>query len=123
GVPDRPLVSAVPVSLHNDTTTGAGSRVAWLFVALPTHLADPLAPIELARNTSTRAKELRADVAHRSGPTLGETVNPLGLQLLARAGGGLRLGERMPPGINLLVSSVAGPATPLYTAGARVTAI
>jgi WS/DGAT/MGAT family acyltransferase len=123
GVPSRPLVSAVPVSLHDETTTGAGSRVAWLFVALPTHLGDPIARIEFARASSNRAKDFRTAVAHSGGPTLGETVIPLGLQFLSRAGGSLGLGNRIPPGINLLVSSVRGPATPLYIAGARVTAI
>ncbi|HEY1738273.1 MAG TPA: wax ester/triacylglycerol synthase family O-acyltransferase, partial [Acidimicrobiia bacterium] len=123
GAPDRPLVSAVPVSLHDETTTGAGSRVAWLFVALPTHLSNPMARVEFAHTASARAKALRQATAHHRGPTLGETVSPLALGLLARAGAGLGLGNRIPPGINVLISSVAGPATALYIGGARVASI
>ena len=123
GAPDRPLVSAVPVSLHDETTTGAGSRVAWLFVALPTHLSNPMARVEFAHDTSELAKSLRQATAHRAGPTFGETVSPIALGWFARAGGGLGLGNRIPPGINVLVSSVPGPTAPLYIGGARVAAM
>ena len=39
------------------------------------------------------------------------------------AGAGLGLGNRIPPGINVLVSSVPGPTAPLYIGGARVAAM
>jgi len=120
-LPDRPLVAAIPTSVRSETADKAsGNAVSSLFGALPTHLADPAARVRFVAEEMPAAKAFHEEL----GPhTLGSlaTVAPWNLAAaLFRAYSNLGLADRLPPAVNLVLTSVPGPPVPLYCAGAKL---
>jgi diacylglycerol O-acyltransferase / wax synthase len=119
-LPDRPLVAAIPTSVRADSDPGGGNAVSSLFGALPTHLEDPAARVRFVAEEMPAAKAFHEEL----GPhTLGSlaTVAPWNLAAtLFRAYSNLGLADRLPPAVNLVLTSVPGPSAPLYCAGARL---
>ena len=123
GVPARPLIAGVPVSTRDEFKVGRANSVSNLFTALPVHMADPLERLSEASRMMAAAKE-----QHRAlGPEIledwSQVTPPAPFQALTRAYSRLRLADRHRPPINLIVSNVPGPTSPLYVAGARLVGI
>lgn len=118
-LPERPLIAAVPVSVH--TTDGVGTnQVSNMFVRLPLEIDDP---VELLARINAETLDAKA-VHNAMGADLIQDMalmTPPGLYNLA-----LRLyalpavSGTLPPVQNLVISNVPGPPIPLYLAGARV---
>jgi len=123
GVPDTPLVAAIPVSLRNQDELGTyGNRISAFLVHLPVHLADPLEQLLAVRDAAVSSKELHAQLGVSA---LGEWAEFISTRLLgwaARFYSDRKLASRHRPLHNLVISNVRGPETPLYAAGARLTA-
>jgi hypothetical protein len=87
---------------------------------LPTHLDDPAARVRFVAQEMPAAKAFHEEL----GPhTLGSlaTVAPWNLAAtLFRAYSNLGLANRLPPAVNLVLTSVPGPPVPLYCAGAKL---
>ncbi len=120
GVPAKPLVAAVPVSLRDADNTEATTLVTLTLAALATDLADPRARLAAIRAATGAAKavtrRLRA-IIPTDFPSLGV---PWLLSTAAAVYGATRLAERIAPIANLIVSNVPGPSSPLYLAGAKL---
>ena len=120
GLPDSPLIAAVPVSVRAEGQQG-GNRVSTMIAPIPTHVADPAQRLDLVREAMRAAKEthgalpadLLADAAQFAMPALAGQA--------ARLNARLRLLEWLNP-FNLFISNVPGPNIPLYYAGARLLA-
>src|SRR5512134_1720513 len=115
GVPAKPLIAAVPVSLRE-----AGNVEATTLASLATQIADPLARLKEVQAAAGAAKALTQrmrDVIPTDFPSLGV---PWLLSAAASLYGKSRLANRIPPLANLIVSNVPGPTVPLYLAGARL---
>ena len=123
GVPDAPLVAAIPVSLRGPEDAEAyGNRISAMLVHLPTHLAEPEEQLLAVRNHAASAKQRHDQVGAGS---LGEWAEFLSTRLLEAAAGFYakrELADHHRPLHNLVISNVRGPAAPLYAAGARLTA-
>jgi len=123
GVPDSPLVAAIPVSLRSsDELEGNGNRFSALLVHLPVHLDDPVDRLLALRHDAAAAKLLHA---HLGVSALGEWAEFTSAGLVgaaARLYSERKLAGQHRPLHNLVISNVRGPGTPLYAAGARVTA-
>ncbi|HTF33871.1 MAG TPA: wax ester/triacylglycerol synthase family O-acyltransferase [Myxococcota bacterium] len=123
GVPDTPLVAAIPVSLRSQEELGTyGNRISAFLVHLPVHLADPLEQLLAVRDAAVSSKELHTQLGFSA---LGEWAEFISTRLLggaARLYSDLQLASRHRPLHNLVISNVRGPETPLYAAGARLTA-
>ena len=120
GLPRKPLVAAMPVSLRAQGDSVYSTRVTMVLANLATHLADPLARLQAIRTSAGHAKALT--VAARSiipmdSPSLGA---PWVIAAIARAYGYAQGVRAFPPLANVIVSNVAGPPAPLYLAGARM---
>src|SRR4029450_9037214 len=62
GVPDSPLVAAIPVSLRRpDEVGGGGNRISAFLVRLPVHLADPVERLLVVRDEAESSKQVHAD--------------------------------------------------------------
>ncbi|TIC88856.1 wax ester/triacylglycerol synthase family O-acyltransferase [Nocardioides sp. GY 10113] len=118
GLPDTPLVAAVPVSTRVRGRKGEGNEIATMLAALPTHIADPLERLRATRDEMARAKDdfdaspigLLHDLAVLVPPVLnGAAVNAL-----------MRLAAIPGVPFNVMVSNVPGPPRELFVAGARV---
>jgi WS/DGAT/MGAT family acyltransferase len=120
GVPKRPLIAAVPVSLRDPGDTEYATRATMVLANLATHVADPIARLEAIRASAGTAKALTArarSVIPTDFPSLGA---PWILAAIAGLYGRAQRLEAFPPLANVVVSNVPGPQTPLYLAGAKM---
>lgn len=122
-LPTQPLIAMVPVALgaRSDVSSDGGNAVGALLCNLGTHLADPLARLELIQQSMSRGKRSfdgmsplqillmsALQIAPAALPTLGLGNVDL-LRPLAR------------PMFNTVISNVPGSPVPLYWNGARLT--
>jgi WS/DGAT/MGAT family acyltransferase len=122
-LPDRSLVAAIPTNERANGDHEFGNRVSAMFAALPVEVADPVERVAAIRRSTQGAKEVHDIVG---GATLEEwaaVASPALFSRGVRVYGRLRVGERVRPIINLVVSNVPGPSFPLYIAGARLVAL
>jgi WS/DGAT/MGAT family acyltransferase len=120
-LPDEPLLAMVPMSVRTPEQYGTfGNRVSVMIVPIPTNEADPRRRLErtheLLRSAKERHKALPADI-------LTDATNFIPPALAARAARTtVDVLSRTRPPLNLVISNVPGPRTPLYLAGARLEA-
>jgi len=120
GVPKRPLLAAVPVSLRQPGNTEYTTQATMVLANLATHLADPLARLEAIRTSAGAVKALTASarsVIPTDFPSLGA---PWVLSAAAQLYGRAQRVESFPPLANVVISNIPGPQTPFYLAGARM---
>lgn len=125
GLPDRPLVATVPVSVRHDGDQAA-NRVSVIRVHLPIQVADPLERLMGIHEETNRMKK-----RHQSGgggdilKNFADIVNNITVPWMLTHAMSLfssqHLADRLPPLWNLVISNIAGPAEPLYTTGAKLT--
>jgi WS/DGAT/MGAT family acyltransferase len=123
GVPDSPLVAAIPVSLRSSKELGTyGNRISAFLVHLPIHLTDPVEQLLALRHDAAAAKEHHARLGVGALGEWAEFTSTRLLGVAARFYSDRKLAGRHRPLHNLVISNVRGPGTPLYAAGARLTA-
>jgi diacylglycerol O-acyltransferase len=120
-LPEDPLVAMVPVSVRTEEERGAfGNRVSMMFVPIPTDEPDPLRRLErtheLLRSAKERHKALPASLLTDATAFIPPAVASLAARTTMQL-----LGRTRPP-VNLVISNVPGPRTPLYLAGAQLQA-
>lgn len=124
-LPERALVAGVPVGLPNEAGEPRlqGNWVSNMFTSLCTDIEDPAARL-LAIHEVTKAAK---DVHHALGAGMladwSELTPPRPFAAWMRFYSRRKLADRHRPPINLVVSNVPGPSTPLYVAGARLVSI
>jgi len=120
-LPDRPLVAAVPVSVHGDTRHGASTnQVSNMFVRLPVQLDDPVEQLAAIRLETRDAKTVHRAMGADLIQDLAQITPPGVFNLAMRIYGDPRVSGSLPPVLNAVVSNVPGPPVPLYIAGAEV---
>jgi diacylglycerol O-acyltransferase len=123
GVPDSPLVAAIPVSLRSSEEQGTyGNRISALLVHLPVHLADPVEQLLALKHDAAASKQHHTRLGVGALGEWAEFTSSGLLGIAARFYSDRKLAGRHRPLHNLVISNVRGPGTPLYAAGARLTA-
>jgi diacylglycerol O-acyltransferase len=118
-LPDDPLVAMVPVSVRGEDEQGTfGNRISTMIVPIPTDVADPAGRLERAHELLRSAKEHHAALPADLLTDASAFVPPAVAALAARTTVGI-LGRTRPP-LNLVISNVPGPRSPLFIAGARL---
>ena len=120
-LPDRPLLAAVPVSVHDQTADRTGTtKVSVMFSTLATDEVDPVERLKAIALGNARAKEIHKMVGADTLMRWAELswLNALGVG--AHLYSTLRLADHHRVVHNLILSNVAGPPVPLYLAGARL---
>jgi diacylglycerol O-acyltransferase len=120
-LPEAPLLASCPVSVRTEAEAGRfDNRLSVMFTRLPTDVEDAADCVRAAGDLASAAK-----AEHRQlGPSLlgdwTEVVDPRGLSLATDLISRFRLGDRLPPVHNLVISNLAGPPFPVYLGGARL---
>lgn len=122
-LPDKALVSGVPVSTREIDDSEVGNKIANMFVALPVHLDDPIERLRAIHASTMSAKEMTKAVRARRIQAFAESAPPAVINLAFRTMFSAQLDQLVPAAANVLVSNVPGPPFPLYSVGARVSAI
>ena len=120
GVPKRPLIAAMPISLRQPGNTEFTTQATMSLVNLHTNLADPVRRLIAIRDGADAVKAL-ARRARGIMPTDFPSIGaPWVMHGLASLYGRTGLAGALPPIANLVISNVPGPQVPLYAAGARM---
>ena len=122
-LPDRPLVTSVPVSTRTEGDMEMTNKISNVFVSMATHLDDPEERLLEVYRSTQAAKKMQQALRARQVQSIGEVAPPMLLNLASRTLWANRIEAVMPVQINAIVSNVPGPDFPLYVAGARVEGI
>lgn len=120
GIPRKPLMAAVPVSLREAGNTDYSTQVTMTLVNLHSHIADPVRRLHAIRDASGAMKALTGRARGLLPTDFPTIASPWLMHGLATLYGRSGLARAVPPVANLVVSNVPGPPVPLYTAGARM---
>ncbi len=121
GVPKKPLIAAMPISLRETGNTEYTTQATMAVVNLNTHIADPVKRLVAIRDAAGAVKAV-AKRAKGLMPTDFPTIGvPWVMHGLATLYGRSGLSRAMPPLANVVISNVPGPQVPLYAAGVRMT--
>jgi WS/DGAT/MGAT family acyltransferase len=123
-LPERPLVAAEPVSVHEQAHGVQGtSKMSVMFTTLATDVDDPVERLRTIAASNARAKELNAVVGADTLLQWAEHFWLNGFSLGARLYSLVHGADHHPVIHNLILSNVPGPPMPLYLAGARLAGI
>jgi WS/DGAT/MGAT family acyltransferase len=124
GLPARPLVANVPVTVRSDGDEESGNRVSMILVHLPVRVDDPVERLLAIRAETQRAKERHGegggDVFRQATDLLTNITVPWVLTHAIEVYARSHLADRLPFLWNLVVSNLPGPPVPLYCAGAKL---
>ena len=120
GVPRKPLIAAMPVSLRAAGDTEYTTRATMTLVNLHTHVAHPIRRLHAIRDAAGAAKALTGRAKNIMPTDFPSIAWPWLLHGLALAYGRSGLAGALPPIANVIISNVPGPVEPLYAAGARM---
>jgi WS/DGAT/MGAT family acyltransferase len=120
GLPDIPIVVAVPVSVRGDESV-EGNQISVMLVELATQLRDPRDRLAAVQAAVAEGKEqfdaVPATILQDLAAVIPTALSGLAAKALFQM---VTLGA-FP--FNLIVSNVPGPQLPLYVGGARVTGV
>jgi WS/DGAT/MGAT family acyltransferase len=120
-LPDRSLLAAVPVSVHDQTTSSSGTtRVSVMFSSLATDEEDPAERLRTVASSNRQAKKVNKMVGADTLMRWSQHFWLNGFGLGARLYSAWHLADHHPVVHNLILSNVPGPPVPLYMAGARL---
>jgi WS/DGAT/MGAT family acyltransferase len=120
GIPKKPLIASMPISLRAAGNTDYSTQATLSLVNLNTHIADPVRRLRAIRDAAGAVKGL-AQRAKGVIPTDFPSIGvPWLLQGLASLYGRSGITRAIPPIANVVISNVPGPQVPLYAAGARM---
>jgi diacylglycerol O-acyltransferase len=120
-LPGKPLVAMVPVSVRTDEQMGTfGNRVSMMILPIPTDENDAKRRLrrthELLKDAKSRHKAVPADLLTDATSFIPPAVASLAARTTMEV-----MGRTRPP-VNVVISNVPGPRTPLFCAGAKLEA-
>ncbi|MGB7364742.1 MAG: wax ester/triacylglycerol synthase family O-acyltransferase, partial [Rhodococcus sp. (in: high G+C Gram-positive bacteria)] len=120
-LPDRSLISIVPVAVSPEDSLAVGTnRVTGMFTSLATDIEDPIERLYAIRDSTDASKEHMGDwsagLPQMVAQFMQSSVISAGLRFYTSLG----LADRQPVMHNLLISNVPGPNFPMYFLGSRI---
>jgi WS/DGAT/MGAT family acyltransferase len=120
-LPERSLISAIPVSVHDRSEEMEGTtKVSIMFSSLATDIEGPAERLRAIAETNAGAKQDHELVGASMLQDWAEHAAPNTFSLAARVYSSLKLADRHPVVHNLVISNVPGPPIQLYFNGAKL---
>jgi diacylglycerol O-acyltransferase / wax synthase len=120
-LPDEPLVAMVPVSIRTgEETEKWTNRVSGLLATIPTNEPDLGERVRKVHDAMNAGKDMFQAIPAEMLTDFAQFPAPATFARATRMATRFRLGERFNPPINLVISNVPGPRTPLYSTGAKL---
>ncbi len=121
-LPAKALVAGVPVGVDGDGDIRlGGNQVSTLFTTLATDVVDPVERLRAIHLVTAEAKTVQSLLGTDTFGSWVQYTPPRPYAWLMRLYSARRVADRHPPPINVVVSNVPGPKTPLHVAGAHLT--
>jgi diacylglycerol O-acyltransferase / wax synthase len=120
GVPKKPLIAAMPISLRATDNTEFSTQATMTLVNLHTHRTAAVQRLIAIRDAAGAAKALAGRTKSILPTDFPSIAVPWLLHGLATLYGWSGLADRIVPIANVVISNVPGPQVPLYAAGARM---
>ncbi len=120
GMPKKPLIAAMPISLREAGNTEYTTQATMSLVNLNTDIADPVKRLCAIRDAAGAVKSLAKRTRGLMATDFPSIGTPWLLHGLASAYGRSGIAKALPPIANVVISNVPGPQVPLYAAGARM---
>ena len=120
GIPKKPLIASMPISLRAPGNTEFTTQATLSLVNLNTHIADPVKRLLAIRDAAGAVKAMARQVSGVIPTDFPSIGVPWVLHGLAEWYGHSSLAKAMPPVANVVISNVPGPQVPLYASGARM---
>ncbi len=120
-LPDEPLVAMVPVSIRTgEETEKWTNRVSGLLATLPTNEPDLGERVRKVHEAMVAGKDMFNAIPADMLTDFAQFPSPALFARATRMATRFRLGERLEPPINLVISNVPGPREALYSTGAKL---
>jgi len=116
GLPEKPLVASIPVSLRTREEAGEGNGISLALSSLATQIADPRERFEAIKASMQANKDLLASLS-KAAMTFYTNLLMAPFMLGQMTGLGARARRPM---YNTMISNVPGPSEVLYMNGARL---
>lgn len=113
-LPNRPLITACPVSLRPQGAAAGGNQISTIMVQLATHIPDPIERFKQIKASADEAKHNAMSMSKEAQWNFAIVANGMNLAMQAVPPG------LMPPPMNVVISNVPGPRETLYLYGARL---
>lgn len=120
GIPRRPLIAAMPISLREANDTEYTIQATMPPVNLHTDADDPLSRLHAIHDSAVAVKALVQRIRGAVPMDLPSIGVPWVLRGLMELYGRSHVGNLVTPVANVVVSNIHGPDVPLYAAGARM---
>jgi WS/DGAT/MGAT family acyltransferase len=120
GIPAKPLIAAMPVSLREASNTELNNQASMSLVNLGTHIAHPMKRLQAIMESTAAVKASLANLKSVIPTDYPGLLAPWLVGGLTKLVSNTGLIERLPAVANLVISNVPGPNVPLYMAGARM---
>ncbi len=120
GIPKKPLMAAMPISLRAAGNVDYTTQATMSLVNLHTDLADPVQRLLAIRDAAGAMKALASRARGILPTDFPSITTPWLLQGLAALYGRVTQAGALPPIANVVISNVPGPQLPLYAAGAAM---
>jgi WS/DGAT/MGAT family acyltransferase len=120
-LPEDPLVAMVPVSIRTgEETEKWTNRVSGLLATLPTDEPDLGERVRKVHEAMVASKDMFQAIPAEMLTDFAQFPAPATFARATRMATRFRLGDRFNPPVNLVISNVPGPRTPLYSTGAKL---
>jgi WS/DGAT/MGAT family acyltransferase len=123
GLPRRPLVAFVPISLRELGNTDMSNQVTGMLCSIATNIADPADRLAEIVASSKASKKLSADIKDAMPGDFSFIGAPVVLSTLAKLYGRSGIANWTNPAANVVISNVPGPPVPLFCAEAKVSGL
>jgi diacylglycerol O-acyltransferase / wax synthase len=119
-LPKKTLVTAMPVSLREESNKELNNQASMVLAELGTHHGDARKRWNAILVSTSKVKESLKSLKSVLPTDYPGLLAPLLVSRLNSTVASTRLLERLPPVANLVISNVPGPQVPLYLAGAQM---